>query len=83
MDIIEGKKSFDTGWQEYQDWMSMPKPTPHITMVESAVRLQLGYGYGFNDQLADKNQGKPGFIPKETFLFSAHEYRYVPPRRLQ
>lgn len=77
VDMIEGKKSFQTGWQEYLDWMTLPKPQPHITMVESAVRLQLGYGYGFDTQLAPKFQGQPGFIPKETYQFSAHEYRYM------
>lgn len=77
VDMIEGKKSFQTGWQEYLDWMTLPKPQPHITMVESAVRLQLGYGYGFDTQLAPKNQDKPGFISKETYQFSAHEYRYM------
>ena len=77
VDMIEGKKSFESGWQEYLNWMTLPKPLPHTTMVESAVRLQLGYGYGFDSQLAPKNQGQLGFIPRETYQFSAHEYRYM------
>jgi hypothetical protein len=37
--------------KEYTDWMTIPTREPHITMVESAVRLQLGYGYGFGQNL--------------------------------
>lgn len=31
--------------------MTIPDREPHITMVESAVRFQLGYGYGFDKDL--------------------------------
>lgn len=72
--VIEGLKSFEEGWQEYQNWMTLPKQLPHVTMVESAVRLQLGYGYGFDNEL-ERSQGKPGFISTETYQFAGQEYR--------
>jgi hypothetical protein len=74
--MIEGRTSFWDGWAEYESWMTLPKPTPHITMVESAVRLQLGYGYGFDSQLS-QHMDQPGYISNATFEFSAHEYRYM------
>ena len=38
-------ESFADGMAQYRDWMTIPSRQPHITMIESAVRLQLGYGY--------------------------------------
>jgi hypothetical protein len=43
-DIIEGRTSFAEGYKTYTDWMTLPQREPRITMVESAVRFQLGYG---------------------------------------
>ena len=74
--MLEGKKTFWEGWAEYEGWMTLPKPTPHITMVESAVRFQLGYGYGFDTQLS-QDMDKPGFISKATYEFSSHEFQYM------
>lgn len=41
-DMIEGLKTVEDGEQEYANWMELPEHTPRITMIESAVRLQLG-----------------------------------------
>jgi len=49
--------------------------TPHVTMVESAVRLMLGYGYGFDTQLM--RHGEEGYIPDDTLAFAQHEYQYM------
>ena len=48
--IVESSMGFEEGMSQYHDWMTLVKG-PHITMVESAVRLQLGYGYGFGKNL--------------------------------
>jgi hypothetical protein len=40
--IVEGLQDFDTGLANYHDWMRIPARTPHVTMVESAVRLMIG-----------------------------------------
>jgi len=52
VEIIERYQSFASGLDTYDRWMTLPVHTPRITMVESAVRFQFGYGYGFNDDLA-------------------------------
>jgi len=49
--MIEGFTTFEDGLTNYKNWLSMPLHEPRVTMVESAVRLQLGYGYGFNNDL--------------------------------
>jgi len=49
--VIERYTPFSQGLQQYRDWMSKPVRSPKVTMVESAVRFMLGYGYGFNDAL--------------------------------
>ena len=49
--MVEGLESFADGMAQYRDWMTIPSREPHITMIESAVRLQLGYGYGFGANL--------------------------------
>jgi hypothetical protein len=45
--IVEGRNSFSSGLSFYQEWMTKPAREPKITMIESAVRLQISYGYGF------------------------------------
>jgi hypothetical protein len=52
VEILERYQSFSSGLTQYNNWMSMPIHTPRITMIESAVRFQLGYGYGFNGDLS-------------------------------
>ncbi len=49
--IVEGRAGFEEGLATYQDWLSLPLHQPRVTMVESAVRLALGYGYGFDSDL--------------------------------
>ena len=49
--ILEGFTSFAAGLKFYTDWMTLPERSPKVTMVESAVRFQLGYGYGFNTDI--------------------------------
>jgi hypothetical protein len=50
-EIVEGRQSFAAGFKFYDDWMTKPEREPHITSVESAVRFQIGYGYGFGNNL--------------------------------
>ena len=70
VEVIEGRRTFSEGFKEYTDWMSIPTREPHITMVESAVRLQLGYGYGFGKNLSiqittqcENSNSLPGAAP--------------------
>jgi len=49
--MVEQQQSFSSGLSMYRDWMSLPARSPKVTMVESAVRLMLGYGYGFDRDL--------------------------------
>jgi hypothetical protein len=49
--MVESFTSFSEGLSLYDAWMTAPSRSPRVTMVESAVRLQLGYGYGFDDDL--------------------------------
>eukprot|EP00936_MAST-01D_sp_MAST-1D-sp1_P002914 g2914.t1 len=49
--MVEGMKSIDVALSRAQDWFtlaSVRSPCGVVTMVESAPPLQLGYGYGFN-----------------------------------
>jgi hypothetical protein len=50
--IVQQRQSFASAFQTYNDWMLLPTRSPKLTMVESAVRLQLAYGYGFNNDIA-------------------------------
>ena len=49
--VLEGLQTFASALANYQAWMTLPARSPKITMVESAVRFQLGYGYGFDHDL--------------------------------
>ena len=51
-EIVERRTTFASGLAMYNAWMTVPARSPKVTMVESAVRFQLGYGYGFNTDLA-------------------------------
>ncbi|MBL8166294.1 MAG: carbohydrate binding domain-containing protein, partial [Anaerolineae bacterium] len=44
--VIEGRIPFADLWERYEAWQTNARP-PAGTMVESAVPLQIGYGYGF------------------------------------
>jgi hypothetical protein len=48
---VEGYVSFASALGTYTAWMTQTAHTPRVTMMESAVRLQFGYGYGFNGDL--------------------------------
>eukprot|EP00039_Didymoeca_costata_P009709 m.129397 g.129397 ORF g.129397 m.129397 type:complete len:871 (+) comp14576_c0_seq9:39-2651(+) len=72
-EMVEGLQDVQECLNNYNKWMTLPR-TPHITMIESAVRLQIGYGYGFDSQL--QKMGLPGYIPKSTFQFSRNEFQY-------
>ena len=50
-EIVEGLRPFAQGLATYNAWMTLPQRSPRVTMVESAVRFQLGYGYGFDRDL--------------------------------
>jgi len=50
--MVEQRTSFSSGLSIYDDWMTKPTRSPKVTMVESAVRFQLGYGYGFDRDLS-------------------------------
>lgn len=49
--MVEQRTDFYSGLALYDSWMTRPTRSPRVTMVESAVRLQLGYGYGFDRDL--------------------------------
>jgi hypothetical protein len=49
--MVEGFTSFSDGLANYDAWMTLPSRSPKLTMVESAVRFQLAYGYGFDPDL--------------------------------
>jgi hypothetical protein len=49
--MVERLTPFPAGLGLYDEWMTRPAHSPRVTMVESAVRLQLGYGYGFDGDL--------------------------------
>ena len=51
VDIIERHIPFADGFNTYAQWMALPTHEPRVTMVESAVRFQLGYGFGFDRDL--------------------------------
>lgn len=73
--VIEGVNTFDSAWTAYAQWfgddptLGGPKP-PHATMMESAIPLQLGYGYGFGNSV-QKN------MPPSTWNFSRSYYPYM------
>eukprot|EP00040_Diaphanoeca_grandis_P035995 m.227736 g.227736 ORF g.227736 m.227736 type:complete len:887 (-) comp33530_c0_seq1:113-2773(-) len=74
--MVEGLTSFKDGYDDYSKWNDATNVrSPHITMVESAVRLMYGYGYGFDTQLA--KHGQEGYIPDATLLFAQQEYQYM------
>ncbi|MGB7340451.1 MAG: putative glycoside hydrolase [Phototrophicaceae bacterium] len=66
-EIIEGQTEFQTFWQRYQAWMT-DALTPQITMIESAVPYQIGYGYGYLPQ---------DDMPSETWDFARDYYPYM------
>ncbi|EDQ85803.1 uncharacterized protein MONBRDRAFT_28820 [Monosiga brevicollis MX1] len=68
--IIEGLDDFDGALQAYADWFDVPHQ-PHITVMESAIQLQIGYGYGFDSQIL------AGSIPASTLSFARHYYSYM------
>lgn len=64
--IVEGYESFNSGLSDYDAWMTLPTREPKITMVESAVRLMFGYGYGFDrdlETLVDYNCSNSDSVP--------------------
>jgi hypothetical protein len=72
--MVEGLETYQNCQETYKRWMTETIHTPRITMIESAVRLQFGYGYGFDSQLMKK--GQPGFISAATFEFARDEFQY-------
>ena len=67
-EVIEERKTFASAYRNYRRWNDASRVrSPHITMVESAVRLMFGYGYGFDGQL--RKVGQEGFIPAETLAY--------------
>ncbi len=65
--VIEGRTAFATMWQRYRNWESLARE-PHITMVESAVPLQIGYGYGFDPT---------SVMPPSTLEFARTHHRFM------
>ncbi|MEO1644508.1 MAG: carbohydrate binding domain-containing protein, partial [Chloroflexota bacterium] len=66
-EIIEGQTDFQSFWQRYQAWMT-DALTPQITLIESAVPYQIGYGYGYLPQ---------NDMPQETWDFARDYYPYM------
>ncbi len=65
--VIEGRTPFVTMWNRYRDWETLAK-APRVTMVESAVPVQIGYGYGFSPVEA---------MPAATLEFARTHHRYM------
>ena len=65
--VIEGRMRFRELWDRYASWQSAARP-PMGTMIESAVPLQIGYGYGYSPL---------GVIPQSTLEFARHYYPYM------
>jgi hypothetical protein len=65
--VIEGRTTFATMWNRYRNWETLAK-APRITMVESAVPLQIGYGYGF---------APVETMPAPTLEFARTHHRYM------
>jgi hypothetical protein len=65
--VIEGRTRFAELWDRYTSWQQTARP-PRVTMVESAVPFQIGYGYGYLPI---------GAIPPSTLEFARHYYPYM------
>jgi len=65
--VIEGRKQFAELWDRYTSWQQAAR-SPRSTMVESAVPMQIGYGYGYSPI---------GVIPPSTLEFARHYYPYM------
>lgn len=65
--VIEGRKRFAELWNRYTSWQQTARP-PGTTMVESAVPMQIGYGYGYSPI---------GVIPPSTLEFARQYYPYM------
>ncbi len=67
--VIEGRMTFSDLWTRYTNWMTLAVP-PREIMIESAVPVQIGYGYGFLPL-------NPGHMPPETLAFARDYYPYM------
>jgi hypothetical protein len=65
--VLEGRIAFEALWERYAAWQTQARP-PLGTMVESAVPLEIGYGYGY---LPWDN------IPASTLNFARDYYPYM------
>lgn len=68
--VKEGLRDFDAMLSDYRAWMTQPRP-PRITMLEGAIPLMIGYGYGFDTQIA------AGSIPAPTLDWARSQYAYM------
>ncbi len=64
---IEGRIPFVDLWAKYHAWQTRAVPPP-INMIESAVPLQIAYGYGYAPQET---------IPPSTLAFARDYYPYM------
>lgn len=65
--VIEGRMRFKELWDRYASWQRVARP-PVGTMIESAVPLQIGYGYGYLPL---------GVVPPSTLEFARQYYPYM------
>lgn len=65
--VIEDRTPFSQLWDRYASWQSIARP-PMSTMIESAVPVQIGYGYGFMPL---------DVIPPSTLEFARQYYPYM------
>ena len=75
-EVVEARVAFEAAYGDYRRWNDAALVRePHITMIESAVRLMFGYGYGFDTQL--QKAGEEGFIPIATLGWASREFQYM------
>jgi hypothetical protein len=65
--VIEGRISFAQMWQRYVGWLTTAR-APRQTMVESALPLQIGYGYDYEPESK---------MPPSTLAFARDYYPYM------
>ena len=70
-EVIEDLRSFADAKMFYDAWFSLPQHKPHITMMESAIFLAIGYGYGYDVQINN------GSIPAPTLAFAKDFYQFM------
>jgi hypothetical protein len=67
-EVIEGRQTFGELWAKYTAWQTLPMQ-PRLTLIESAIPLEIAYGYGYSPL--------EGFVPESTLEFVRTYYPYM------